>query len=91
MVLNAANKLGVTLENGVAELISRYTIEGRKAVNILTDAYGFSDHSNNSNCKDGVSITLKDIEEVISIGRYVPFERSKDENEYEVGHIYGLG
>ena len=91
IVLNAANKLGVTLENGVAELISRYTIEGRKAVNILTDAYGFSLYSNNSNCKDGVSITLKDIEEVISIGRYVPFERSKDENEYEVGHIYGLG
>ncbi|MFR4997942.1 MAG: Lon family ATP-dependent protease [Clostridium paraputrificum] len=91
IVLNAANKLEVTLENGVAELISRYTIEGRKAVNILTDAYGFSLYSNNSNCKDGVSITLKDIEEVISIGRYVPFERSKDENEYEVGHIYGLG
>ena len=91
IVLNAANKLGVTLENGVAELISRYTIEGRKAVNILTDAYGFSLYSNNSNCKDGVSITLKDIEEVISIGRYVPFERNKDEKEYEVGHIYGLG
>ena len=91
IVLNAANKLGVTLENGVAELISRYTIEGRKAVNILTDAYGFSLYSNNSNCKDGIQITIEDVEEVISIGRYVPFERSKDENEYEVGHIYGLG
>ena len=91
IVVNAANKLGVTLENGVAELISRYTIEGRKAVNILTDAYGFSLYSNNSNCKDGIQITIEDVEEVISIGRYVPFERSKDENEYEVGHIYGLG
>ena len=91
IVLNAANKLEVTLEDGVAELISRYTIEGRKAVNILTDAYGFALYSNKSNCKDGVQITLKDIEEVISIGRYVPFERNKDEKEYEVGHIYGLG
>ena len=91
IVLNAANKLEVTLEDGVAELISRYTIEGRKAVNILTDAYGFALYSNKSNCKDGVPITLRDIEEVISIGRYVPFERNKDEKEYEVGHIYGLG
>ena len=86
IVLNASNKLGVTLEDGVAELISRYTIEGRKAVNILTDAYGFALYRNNSNSTDNIQITLNDIEEVISIGRYVPFERNKDEKEYEVGH-----
>lgn len=91
IVLNASNRLGVTLEDGVAELISRYTIEGRKAVNILTDAYGFALYRNNSNSTDNIQITLNDIEEVISIGRYVPFERNKDEKEYEVGHIYGLG
>lgn len=91
IVLNASNKLGVTIEDGVAELISRYTIEGRKAVNILTDAYGFALYRNNSNSTDNIQITLNDIEEVISIGRYVPFERNKDEKEYEVGHIYGLG
>lgn len=91
IILNASNKLGVTLEDGVAELISRYTIEGRKAVNILTDAYGFALYRNNSNSTDNIQITLNDIEEVISIGRYVPFERNKDEKEYEVGHIYGLG
>ena len=91
IVLNASNKLGVTLEDGVAELISRYTIEGRKAVNILTDAYGFALYRNNSNSTDNIQITLNDIEEVISIGRYVPFERNKDEKEYEIGHIYGLG
>lgn len=91
IVLNASNKLGVTLEDGVAELISRYTIEGRKAVNILTDAYCFALYRNNSNSTDNIQITLNDIEEVISIGRYVPFERNKDEKEYEVGHIYGLG
>ena len=34
--------LKVTLEDGVAELISKYTIEGRKAVNILSDAYGYA-------------------------------------------------
>lgn len=42
IVINAASKLKVTLEEGVAELISEYTIEGRKAVNILADAHGVS-------------------------------------------------
>ena len=41
-MINAAKKLNVELEDGVAELISRYTIEGRKAVNILADAYGYA-------------------------------------------------
>ena len=35
IVTNAAQSLGVTMEDGVAELISTFTIEGRKAVNIL--------------------------------------------------------
>ena len=91
IVVNAANKLNVTLEDGVAELISRYTIEGRKAVNILTDAYGFALYSNSSNGTDNIKITIKDVEEVISIGRYVPFERKDNEEDFEVGHIYGLG
>ncbi len=62
IVLNASNKLGVTLEDGVAELISRYTIEGRKAVNILTDAYGFALYRNNSKSTDNIEITLNDID-----------------------------
>ncbi len=36
-------------------------------------------------------ITLKDVEEVISIGRYSPFERLDNLDKYEVGHVYGLG
>ena len=91
IVINAAKKLNVSLEDGVAELISRYTIEGRKAVNILTDAYGFALYSANSDSTEDLQITLNDIEEVISIGRYVPFERNNYENDFEVGHIYGLG
>lgn len=39
---NASEKLNVELEDGVGRLISQYTIEGRKAVNILADAYGYS-------------------------------------------------
>ena len=89
ILYNAAKKLGVTLEEGVAELISRYTIEGRKAVNILADAYGYSLYDLDG--EDSKCISIKDVEEVISIGRYTPFERVDALDEYEVGHIHGLG
>ena len=42
IVLNAAEKLSAKLEDGVATLISEYTIEGRKAINILADAYSLA-------------------------------------------------
>lgn len=90
IIENAAKKLGVTLEDGVAKLISQYTIEGRKAVNILSDAYGYSLY--NLNGKEAHNETsLKDVEEVISIGRYSPFERLDNLDSGEVGHVYGLG
>ena len=89
IVSNAAKKLGVTLEDGVAEIISRYTIEGRKAVNILTDAYGLALYK--AKGAENIEITLKNVEEIISIGRYVPFERDDKKKQYEIGHIYGLG
>ena len=89
IVRNAAKKLNIKLEDGVDEYISRYTIEGRKAVNILADAYGYALYEANN--ADNITIRLKDIEEVISISRYVPYEIIKDTDKYEVGHIYGLG
>ncbi len=89
IVNNAANKLMVKLEDGVANIISQYTIEGRKAVNILSDAYGYSLY--NSNNEETTTIKVKDIEEVISIGRYSPFERIKNLENSVVGHVHGLG
>ncbi|MGL5152105.1 MAG: Lon family ATP-dependent protease [Clostridium sp.] len=89
IVINAAKKLNVELEDGVAEIISRYTIEGRKAVNILTDAYGFAMYNaNQGNIKN---ITIKDVEHVIAIGRYTPYENPLKELNGEVGQIHGLG
>ena len=90
IVKNAAKKLGVSLEKDVPEYISRFTIEGRKAVNILTDAYGYALYKR-KNVPKKLKITLKDVEEVVSIGRYTPFERVSDNSTYEVGHIHGLG
>lgn len=90
IVNNASEKLNVELEDGVGKLISQYTIEGRKAVNILSDAYGYSLFNTNGD-EASSKITVKDVEEVISIGRYSPFERLDNLDKYEVGHVYGLG
>ena len=86
IVNNASEKLNVELEDGVGRLISQYTIEGRKAVNILADAYGYSLFNENGE-ESKNKITLKDVEEVISIGRYSPFERIDNLDKGEVGFI----
>ena len=91
IVKNAAKKLNVELEEGVPELISRYTIEGRKAVNILTDSYGFALYTQKRAESGGFKIKLRDVEEVIAVGRYVPYERLSNTENLEVGHVYGLG
>ena len=90
IVEDAARKLKVRLEDGVAKKISNYTFEGRKAVNILTDTYGYALHCSKEFI-DNLEIKLSDLEEVISIGRYTPFERLININKREIGHVYGLG
>ena len=90
IVEDAAKKLNVRLEEGVAKKISNYTFEGRKAVNILTDTYGYALYSNKESANN-IEIKLSDLDEVISIGRYIPFERLDDLDKREIGNIYGLG
>ncbi|GAA0079231.1 Lon family ATP-dependent protease [Clostridium sp. CTA-5] len=90
IVEKAAQKLKVTLENGVADKISNYTFEGRKAVNILTDAYGYALYMQKE-LTDSIEIKLEHLNEVLSVGRYTPFERFENSEEHEIGHIYGLG
>lgn len=91
IVVNAASKLKVEVADGVAETISRYTIEGRKAVNILADAYGYVLHNRESIKDSKIKIELKDLLDVISISRLTPYEELDKEVKFEVGHIYGLG
>jgi ATP-dependent Lon protease len=92
IVENAADKLHIEIEDGVSELISKYTIEGRKAVNILADAYGYVLYNSGAEgIKDKVNISVDDLQKVISISRLVSFEEIIPRKKYEVGHIYGLG
>jgi ATP-dependent Lon protease len=91
IVINAASKLEVEVGDGVAETISRYTIEGRKAVNILADAYGYVLHNRESVANSKIKIEIKDLLDVISISRLTPYEELDSDVKFEVGHIYGLG
>ncbi|HEY5576419.1 MAG TPA: Lon family ATP-dependent protease [Clostridiaceae bacterium] len=91
IVENAARKLKIELEDGVAEIISRYTVEGRKAVNILSDVYGYVLYSKKRTSRAKVRVTAQDLYDIISISRLVPFEEVSKDMHYEIGHIYGLG
>lgn len=88
-----AQRLGVTLEPGVPELIAEYTMEGRKAVGILADAYGLVLYNLGDRHVPGapVTITREAVLEVIQTGRLVPNAPRKATPIPEVGRSFGLG
>lgn len=92
IIVNASQKIHVEMEGGVAEAISRYTMEGRKAINILTDAYGMALYRMGTGAiRKKVCITMEDLKEVVEIGRLTPVVRRKAVDTPEVGKIFGLG
>ncbi|MBO8126635.1 MAG: ATP-dependent protease, Lon family [Firmicutes bacterium] len=95
IVREAAERIGVRLADGVAELISDYTIEGRQATRILADAYGIALYRLNSEDPDRensvVEITKEDLLEVLQSSRLTPYVTTKGSDVAEVGHIFGLG
>ena len=88
IVKNAAEKLNVELDDGIAETISEYTIEGRKAINILADAYSLALENSSA---DKVKISKKHIYEVAQVSRLFQFVTKKASSSATVGHIFGLG
>ena len=87
IVSNAARKLSAKLGDGVPELISEYTIEGRKAINILADAYSLALERE----ADDIIIEKADIYKVAQVSRLSPYVTKKASHRMEVGHIFGLG
>lgn len=86
---NAAKKLNVTLDDGIAETISEYTIEGRKAINILADAYSLA--LNSKNPKIDITKRATDTDtalETVSVADS-PIKITK-ENIYEVAQVSRL-
>lgn len=90
IVTGAAKRLGVTIDGGVPKLISRYTIEGRKAVNVLSDAYGLMKYRQQQG--DGCEqIDIHHVEEVLQMSRLHPFVREQNNARSLVGRVNGLG
>ncbi len=92
IIIQAAKKLNVQLADQVPELISDYTIEGRKATNILCDAYALAAyrHLQEGN-EENITIELTDVHEVVQISRLIPTVTQKASAHTEVGRILGLG
>lgn len=90
IVLNAAHKLNAELDDEVAQIISEYTIEGRKAINILADAYSNA-LVRQENDMDNILITKEDIYTVAQVSRLTPFITKKASDTSEIGKIFGLG
>ena len=89
IVENAAKKLKVEVAEEVVRLISEYTTEGRKAINILADAYSLA----LARTEDGapVEICRADIYEVAQVSRLYQFVTKKASKKPEAGHVFGLG
>lgn len=89
IVTSAAKKLHACLEEDVATLISEYTIEGRKAVGILADAYSFALQRTEDNMD--LIIKKEDVYTVAQASRLTAFVSRKASCRTEKGHIFGLG
>ncbi len=89
IVETAAKKLDAVLADGVAPLISDYTVEGRKAINILADAYSFALERS----EEGTPVVIgkEDIYEVAQVSRLYQYVKDRSSEKPEIGHVFGLG
>lgn len=90
IVEQAARRLKVRLAPEVPEIISEYTIEARKAIGILADAYGLALYAR-GNGRRRLTIKAEDVYEVIQHARLVPCVTCRASKTAEVGRVFGLG
>jgi len=89
IVTDAASRLDVDLEPGVASLISEYTIEGRRAVNLLIDAYSLVAYE--AGRRDNLIVSKEHLQRILQSGRNQRFNRIKALKIPQVGRTLGLG
>lgn len=102
IVNNAAAKLGAILAAEIPEVISEYTMEGRKAIGILADAYSVALHNSSpvlpakkTGAKKDAKKMLIDIGRdhvfrVLQSGRFSPTVYPRAHSGAEVGKAFGL-
>lgn len=85
----SAKRLNAKLARRVPDLIASYTIEGRKAVQMIADGHGHALYRMKR--ATGVTITEADIESVVQSGRLVQHTPVRARNVREIGKTFGLG
>ncbi|HEY2473458.1 MAG TPA: Lon family ATP-dependent protease [Candidatus Cybelea sp.] len=96
IVQAAIRRLGAKAVRGVAQLIASYTIEGRKAVQVVADAYGQALYrlypsKQRVEAVRNPSITEEDVRAVARASRLVPQTQVKGRATREIGKSFGLG
>jgi ATP-dependent Lon protease len=95
IVTGAIKRLGAKAARGVAQLVASYTIEGRKAVQIVADAYGQALYrlypGKRAENRKSPSITEDDVHAVVRTSRLVRHTLVKGRATREIGKSFGLG
>ena len=91
IVINAATRLKVNMDEKVPALISEYTVEGRKAVSLLADAYSLSLYRRGKSRRTSTKICRDDVFRILQVSRMTPYVNRKASAEWEVGKVFGLG
>ncbi len=96
IVTGAIKRLGARAAQRVVQLVASYTIEGRKAVQIVADAYGQALYRlHPGRHADGAvkkpSITEDDVHAVVRASRLVRHTLVKGRATREIGKSFGLG
>jgi ATP-dependent Lon protease len=96
IVQSAVRRLGAKAARGVAALIASYTIEGRKAVQIVADAYGQALYrlypsKPQATAIKHPSILEEDVRAVVRTSRLVRATQVKGRKTREIGKSFGLG
>ncbi|HTX60075.1 MAG TPA: Lon family ATP-dependent protease [Verrucomicrobiae bacterium] len=95
IVTGAVKRLGAKAARGVAQLIASYTIEGRKAVQIVADAYGQALYrlhpGKRAELPKSPTILEEDVRAVVATSRLIRHTPVKGRATREVGKSFGLG
>ena len=90
IVIEAAARLSTKIAKFVPALIASYTIEGRKAVQILADAYGHALYRSGAKAR-AVTVRDDDVIDVVQAGRIAQHTLTRARRGKERGKVYGLG
>jgi len=91
IVTEAAKRLGARIAKSVPALIATYTNEGRKAVQILADAYGHTLYRREGAKTRAAIVREEDVIDVVQAGRITRHTGPRPRKKREIGRVHGLG